>query len=361
MKKYIVLLIVLFLCSNKVYAEEVCTESLIDIGYNYIEDNNIYEYDTNNSIISYGEWQDYNNEQLDNIEVKTVYKYEKTPSVRYMHIYDSGIGTNRFKISELKIFNNDAEINYEKKCTNCNIDSLTYLNDNSFDFEEQFIMDFRNGHLIIDLLKEYEMKDLKINLYLNDNTVNIKTFYIGFANTKDKSDVVVREFIHEDFKTDEESRLFEYSVSDKWDFYDAYNIEFESDELLDENIYYKKINEYQKYRLLDVKYKTYLINKVCNIIEYREVNNEVLPMNTNTYNLKTMICSDNKITETKFENNIKENKVTIIKTDMTKEIINNKIIKNKNIHSNIFIVIYIVIIICSVTMLVIIKKMSYEK
>ncbi len=360
MKKYIVLLIVLFLCSNKVYAEEICTESLIDIGYNYIDDNSLYKYDTNDSIISYGQWQEYNGEQLDNIEVKTVYKYEKVPSVRYMHIYDSGIGTNRFKISELKIFNNDEEINYEKKCTNCNIDSLIYLDDNNYEYEKQFIMDFRNGHLIIDLLEEYEMKDLKINLYLNDNTVNIKTFYIGFANTKDKSDVVVKEFIHEDFKTNNESKLFEYSVSDKWDFYDAYNIEYESDEVINEDIYLKKIGEYQKYRLLDIKYKTYLINKICNIIEYREVNS-VVESNVMAQNLEFMPCDDNKDVETENENKGNENKITIIGTDITKEIINNKIVENKKYQNNIFIIIYIIIIISSIVMLFILKKMSYEK
>lgn len=370
MKRYIFLLIVLLLSFDKVYANEICKETLSDIGYNYITEDSNYLYDKEDYIVNYGDWQDYNGEQLENIEVKTSYKYQKVLPVRYIHIYNAGIGTDKLKISELKIFNDKEEVTYEKECVYCNIDTLVYLDDNNYEFEKQFIMDFRNGYLIIDLLDEYELENLRINLYLNDIEVDIKKYYIGFSSVKNKGELITKKFIYEDFKTNKESKLFEYKVNNEWNLNDNYIVEYESDELIEDNIFYEKIDEYEKYRFIDIKYKTYSIEKKCSeVIENDEFKIEeiisppkvepepiIQSLNQKTNNIP-------KTVETKIENKteIKESTVTFMGSNIYKEINNFKSTESNKSQSNVFIIIYTLIIISAVVMLFLLKKMSYEK
>ena len=184
---------------------------------------------------------DYSNEEIDNIEVKTFYRYKKISPTRYIHIYKSGIGTNKLKISELKIFKGIDEINYQKECFNCDVESLKYLNDNNYEKDKQFTMDFKNGYLIIDLIDEYELDNLTINIYLNDNTVELKKYYIGFSNTKNDNKFIANKFIYEDIKTNDESLMFKYKIDNSWNVNENLKIEYETDELLDNSIFFEKI------------------------------------------------------------------------------------------------------------------------
>jgi len=373
MRKHIMIALMLFLSFSRVYANEICKEKIVDMGYNYISEDSNYQYDKEDYIVNYGEWQDYNGEEIENIEVKTFYKYNKTSSIRYIHIYETKIGMNDFKISELKVFNKDKEIEFEHECKYCDEDTLIYLDDNNYDFDKQFTLNFLTGRLVIDLLDEYELEDLKINIYLNDNTVEIKKYNIGFSNDKGKKNLLATKFMHHDFKTDKESKLFEHKIDDTWDLNTNYVTEYETDELIENNIFYEKIDEYQKYRLVDIKYKSYLIEKECSeVIKNNEIKVEekvtttpniqfepiIQNLSINTNNTKNIVETKN---DTK--NEIKENIITFVGSNTYKEVKNYKTNSNNKAQSKFFIVIYILIIINSVITLILInrKNLSYEK
>jgi len=378
MKKYI-FLIILLLSFIRVNAKEVCdfyNETLIDIGYNYFnEDENLY-FDKNDYTINYGEWQEYNGEQLDNIEVKTFYKYKKIPKVRYIHFYNVKIGSElKFRISELKVFDsNNNEIDYNPICGDCYEDTLIYINDNNYDFDKQVELRFIYGHIIIDLLDEYEVDDININLYLNDNTVKHKMFYVGFSNGKNEGESIVKKYMVETFTTENESKLFEYKVNDTWEIDEEYLVDYESDQPIEDNIIYKKDGEIEKYRLYDIKYKTYLIEKECNkAINSENENNDITtekeePMVIPIMSIQTEPVIQNlnvksnthNVIETKEE--IIESTVTSSGSNTYKEVKNYKT-TNQNSKNKLLIMMYILIIIFTLITLYLLtkKKLSYKK
>lgn len=360
MKKYIILILVLLLHVNKVYAGE-----LIDIGYNYIDDASNYYYDKNDFIKNYSEWQEYNGEELENMEIKTFYKYNKILPVRYIHIYDGGINIDELKISELKVFNGLDEISYEKECIKCNEDTLDYINDNNYEFDKQFKMNYVYGYLTIDLLNEYELENLIIKIYINDESAYIKKYHIGFSTTKEKNNFITTKYFKEDVYSYKKNVMFEYKVDDKWNINYDYVSEYESDKLIENNIFYNKLSEQQMYRTFDLKYKTYILDNenINNSLENENKESTTIEKNTSITNIQPIKVTVNKSNiETK--NIEKETGSTIksVDTKTTHKIDNYKTITNKS-NSKIFCIIYIIIIINILTMIILInmKKMSYEK
>ena len=354
MKKVLIFLIINLLLNNKVYALEKINKNYEDLGYKYISDEKNIFYDKNDYIYEYGPWRNYNNEQIENIEIKTVYKYKKLDSVKYIHIYDAGIGTDKFKISEIKIFNKNVEIDYKIECSHCNEETIKFLNDNNYDYEKQFVMDYKNGNLIIELDNVYEIENLKINLHLNDNTPYIKTFKVAFTNDLNLENFIAKKFIYEDFKS-LNSKSFEYYVDEKWTISNNFNNEFESEEIIDNPIYQKE-EEIKKYRTVNKKYHAYLI---------KEENNSVETRNNNLYN--NNLHSSSNITLTKVvnnnmlnnnansNNNLKNNK----QEKLYKEIINikEKEIKLSNHNTNkLILTLFIVVILNLLVTLLAIKR-----
>ena len=360
MKKYIMLFLVLFLYFDKVKASEICEEIKTDIGYNSIMNDSKYTYDENDYIINYGEWKDYSGEDIDNIEIKPFYKYNKINPVRYLHIYNTKDDLRGMDITELKILNNGEEIVYEKECVECSNDTLDYLNDDNYDSDKRFTFRFWFGHLIIDLLDEYELEDLNIQLYLHSNGLSLLQFYIGFSNNKNLEELITSKFLYEEFKTEEECKMFEYSVTDKWNFNSNYVTLFETDQLIENNPFYIKIDEYKKFRNIDIKYRTYLIEKKCKEVlnEVEEVDKQEPVCNINPIVETVNSINDNIQYEKEISHNlnfkVESNKVSFVGSNFYKEITNTK--EKESACQNIFyLIIYLLIMLNSLVILFLLK------
>jgi len=77
MKKFILIFILLFLFPLKVYG-------LTDLGY--MQRNEDYIIDEDDYLIEYGEWMPYNEEDIENIEIRREYTYRTINPLQYIQI-----------------------------------------------------------------------------------------------------------------------------------------------------------------------------------------------------------------------------------------------------------------------------------
>ena len=94
MKKFILIFTLLFLFPLKVYG-------LTDLGY--MKNNEKYIVDKNDFKIEYGEWMPYNEEDIENIEVKREYTYSTINPLQYIQISNSKVTIN---IEEIEVYYN---------------------------------------------------------------------------------------------------------------------------------------------------------------------------------------------------------------------------------------------------------------
>jgi len=408
MKKFLIYIIVLLLINiPKVNAEIEWTdipqdgnaktevrymwyeEELIDNGYINLVNNKNITFDKSDYIFEYGNWKDYNGENIQNIETRTIYQYKQLYKTRYIQIYDAKNNPDDldFYIDEIKVYLNNQEISYDKKCSMCYQVTLDNINDGTT--ENKFKMYTYNGYLMIDLVKYYDIKDLKIEIVLSQNG----KFKIGFSkyNVHRTSLTAYKEFEINAVNPE----TFAYNVDKDWEINFNYSETKKSEEKIEEN-FDIQITPIEQYRTVNTLYHSYFINKKYYDDNYYANSPDLninLMKDENKYKVfyQYNTNNDNNITEviTKTKTIYKDSEpITIYKTIENKspkilqQESNEKIIENtktffknesiqkiKTVKTNntkpyliLFIIIILLLIIERIILRKILhKKMSYEK
>lgn len=275
MKKILISLITLVLIYvPKVYAGETWTdvpkdgnakteirykwyqEELLDNGYMELIDDEYIHFDASDYIVEYSEWMNYEGPMMPNIETRVLYEYTKLSEIRYIQIYNAKTETKDldFIIDEIKVYKDDKEISYDKKCSTCYQATLDYVNDNNL--ETKFKMYSYNGYLIIDLLDWHNIKDLSIEITLNQTG----SFNIGFSIYKNPQNLFAayKEF---NFNTDKQES-FIYKVDTSWTIDYLYSNVIESEQELktDFDLIFRRTK--QEYRKIYTLYHSYFKNRI---------------------------------------------------------------------------------------------------
>lgn len=111
------------------------------------------------------------------IESRKVFEYKDPLPIKYIHFYDLKGGNGYLNISELEIFNNDEKINYT--VLNMDNDFKNKINDGNYYDDNNRIIN--NSKIAINLNGEYNIKNLKIKIYLYDETTEQKDIKAKFT------------------------------------------------------------------------------------------------------------------------------------------------------------------------------------
>ena len=274
MKKYLICIITLIIISTqKVFAEEIWSEipkegvakteirykwykeELIDNRYiNYVKDENIV-IDKSDYKYEYSNWKTYNGENFSNIEKRTIYNYKKLYPIRYIQIYDAkntNSDNSDFYIDEIKVYLNNSEISYNKKCFSCEQVTLDNINDKTI--ENKFKMYTYNGYIMLDLGTYYEIKDLSLEITISQ----VGKFKIGFSKTNIHRGILSasKEFTINNIETN--SGI--YKVDNTWNIDFNYSNNYTSEEEIAEN-FDVQITPIEQYRTVNTLYHSYIKTK----------------------------------------------------------------------------------------------------
>ncbi len=150
------------------------TSNVLD--YPEVDVNDYYETDYSDWSINYPGFILYRT-----IETRDVYEYKDPQPIRYIQFHSLKGGNGFFTITELEIFNNNDLIDY--KILNNTSDFAKRLKDGNYnDIDNKII---NNSKIIIDLNDYYQVKDIKMKLYLYDTTNQVNQIKAKF--TRDSS------------------------------------------------------------------------------------------------------------------------------------------------------------------------------
>ncbi|MBQ7140251.1 MAG: hypothetical protein IJO32_01955 [Bacilli bacterium] len=258
MKKFILIFTLLFLFPLKVYG-------LTDLGYMELNEN--YIIDRNDFKFIYGNWMPYNEEDIENIEIKREYSYEIIKPLRYIEFSN----TNLIDIKEIEIHHNNKKLSYSISCTNCDSFELEYLYDGIVNDDTKVYNLERRGKLVLRLDKYYSLNELSIRL----NVVNINnTFDIIFSNDYYKYDNTIKKNIK---LNDSESII---KIDDSWIFNVEYSEPIKTNNYIEET-WYRKVENKSEYRTITKLFRHYKDDaKINQPIDVQEI--IPLPTITNT-------------------------------------------------------------------------------
>ncbi|MBR1377261.1 MAG: hypothetical protein IJ565_05600 [Bacilli bacterium] len=247
--------------------------------YKYGENVDIYpNLDKDN--FYYGEYSEYSKEypstaKYREIEEVDAYEYQTVKKISQIYIGSIHGGDDKFKITEISILDkNDNEINYTYECDGCsdNFDE----NIHNGVVVENFSYIENEGQILIYLDKPYNYDEIKVKLYLYDNTSEYKYFYITYVSDRD---YILRYNFFEDFKseslTDIKEYIYNYENMTQSLTWEDSIISFDA---MEENAY-TKINKISMYRYRDKYFYYYKINKIYSV--------NYLPKATEYYTKKT--------------------------------------------------------------------------
>ncbi len=113
------------------------------------------------------------------IESQDTYIYQIPNKVRYIHLTNLQGSYRSIRITELMVFINEIEIDYDYTCDGCWGEFDEHIHNGIWNENESYIAN--GGSLIIDLKKEYSITELNLVFYLFDMADTIKTYTIGFS------------------------------------------------------------------------------------------------------------------------------------------------------------------------------------
>ena len=291
MKKFFLFVLFILIHPNIIFASEVIYSDYSNFGEyteEYIESNELidvkqekrylwykqenvvgdYEpYDGSDSFIlddcydtEYSDWTNYYEEKIGRIyEKRTVYNYELSKPIRYIHLTDLYGSYDAFRMPELIVKINGEVINYAYTCIGCQDGFSKYINNGIYAENESYINN--GGTLIIDLRKEYPAHKVEVIFYIFDMGADDKKYTISYS--LDRTNIYAsKEFT---YKFNDlywrESRMFSHNIKDLgfdknlWTYNRTYYEPLESEYIINENLY-------DEYRYKDTYCKTYTINKI---------------------------------------------------------------------------------------------------
>lgn len=127
------------------------------------------------------------------IEKRTVNKYRELKPIRYIIINNVKGGYLYFYIAELKILINNQEHLYTIECTSCSDNFYNNITNGIVNENKAYL--YNGGQLIIDLGAFYGVNEVKIELYMADQTVSPKRCDIHFSELPTITNNIYHHFI----------------------------------------------------------------------------------------------------------------------------------------------------------------------
>lgn len=354
MKKFILIFTLLFLFPLKVYG-------LTDLGY--MKNNEKYIVDKNDFKIEYGEWMPYNEEDIENIEVKREYTYSTINPLQYIQISNSKVTIN---IEEIEVYYNKEKINYGFNSQNCKPEQRKYLNDGILnDSNKIFELSYRTT-ITLNLKKEYSLENITLKIYLENPNYSLD---VTFCEGLYKYDNTIKKNVNLD------SRVNTIKIDDDWIFNTKYLNPIKTNEYINET-WYRKVDVKSEYRTItklfrhykeDIKNNNQNTIDTHTLIKHNISNNKILQnvstpksyFKNNTSNISNNIIEDTKENISNTKESIPSNKKTKIKQTLN----NYKIIKEKNIIKNVTKnkLILIIILLTLISILLIYINKNYRR
>ena len=292
MKRIIFIILIVIFCQEKVYAktyyskygnysdwsDEVLVENeLMDVEiekrykwyyFDRLDDeylklsDNYVNIDYNDFIYTdYSDWEYTEILKQENIEVETrnIYKYQDIEDVRYIKLDNLYGSSNKFRITEIDVFVDGKKINFDIDCNSCSYNYKTFFNND--EIKENMSFALNGSTLYIDLLSDYHISSIKIDLYLFDVTDELKTYDISFLD-KDKNI-----FLNKSFK----SNFKHNTINDVYAFsYDATLLNLNNPIWKNEvyttnsvkNTNTRKVTVLKQYRQREKMYKSYTLKQI---------------------------------------------------------------------------------------------------
>lgn len=313
MKLKIIFLLLVLLLPRNVYGETVIKHKCYKEEKEYLgvltKEENVNNYILYDEIkYEYGEWKNYdeNVKLLDNVEVKNIYTYKNLDKIKYLFIREIDVYNDPLKIDEIKIYNKEELISYSTMCYGCEPYNLEYFNDNNLENNVGII---RNGSVIINLDKEYNPWDIRLEIYYSET--NNEKFFIWLSQYDSASKTPMLEY-KESFNKTQQKHMKSYTFDKTMIKNEVYNNqEFNTDSLID-NWYTKLVGSKKLYREVITKYNYYKENKIYLDDNYYEI--------CPTYYINDR---DNYITTIKNDKVLEKNNI-VKSTSILSEIIPNK-------------------------------------
>jgi len=291
MKKILYLLLLLLLGNNVALAKETIYSQYSDFGpytIEYIEANELTDVKTEERYLWYKEekvlgnyelyqgnknvedcyeteYTDWNTTYEEKIgrtyETRTVYNYEISNELRYIHLTNLYGSNGAFRIPELTIKIDGVEIPYNYICSGCMSGFENYINNGIYNENKSYI--HNGGSLIIDLLNSYPTHKVELIFYIFDLGDEAKKYTISYSN--DQTNIyATKDFIYE-FSD-------EYWANSKLITHNITNLEIPKENWINnitqynplESDYIISTNIYNEYRYKETYCKNYTMNKIYN-------------------------------------------------------------------------------------------------
>ena len=193
------------------------------------------------------------------IKTKEMYEYSKIKPIRYLKFDHIQGSKDALRFLEIKIYQEEKQINYQIKCEKCI--NKEKVNDN--DFEKGYMPINNQESFTLDLNHEYDLEELKIEVYLTDlygtdtSTFQINALDNNANNLNNYIDVFMESNMYN--KKDSGYRfnidLKEYIKSL---YYEDKKI-IKEEKIEDDS--YKLVDTYTLYAYQDIKFKYYRLEK----------------------------------------------------------------------------------------------------
>ena len=303
MKKVLWFMVLMIIGTNFILANEIIYSDYKEFGpysEEYIESNELVDvqkeerylwykeekvigdyklYDGNDSFIlddcydtEYSNWSTNYEEKVGRkYEVRTVYNYELSKPIRYIHLTNLYGSYGAFRMPELIVKVNGEKINYAYTCIGCQSGFSKYINNGIYAENESYINN--GGTLIIDLRKEYPAQNVEVIFYIFDIADDDKKYTISYSN--DMTNLYVsKDYVYK-FKDWYwgDSRMFSHNIKDLgvdkslWTTNETSYSPLQSEYILSEN-------SYNEYRYKDTYCRTYTLNKIYSDIYTKDSNND---------------------------------------------------------------------------------------
>lgn len=192
---------VVFETRYKFYKKERINEEYTELNKNYLFDMNDY---------IYTEYMDMPNEPINrDIEImnEKTYYYQDMEDVRYVYFNDIYGSNEVLRIAEIKAFSNGIQIPYQFHCSGCRIESDIKVSDGKIQQNAAYVI---NGQtMYLDLLQNYTIDSLRIELYLYDITNEVKTYNMYITNVENGMPFYEKKF-ENNFQNDTLDTIFPF-------------------------------------------------------------------------------------------------------------------------------------------------------
>lgn len=189
------------------------------------------------------------------IETKEVYRYQELEKVSSVTIYDVDGSDDRLGLTEIEVLYQNEKIPITLECTDCDrklIENLT----NNLSYEQASFL-YPNQELIIRLDKEYNPKDLQLNVYVSDTVRNKPVIFHIKTLSKIKQPYILKKRAYWTISSiggsyKDEIKIKDAIIDKKWD-----ETIIESDEKVEENTWINILDPVKYYRYRDTEYLYY--------------------------------------------------------------------------------------------------------